>query len=157
MAAKPESIARSRRARGRKPLRDGLPRFLADHRTSDGQLAGRYIRSLLERLGPLPASARPWLEELGSVMVELREHRRRGQQLTGVHISGPGVEVRRLQRRRMALRSQMLQLERRLEEIAAAVQRPSPASGAELAASMSMNGGLEGKARRAPGARRGGG
>lgn len=97
-------------------LRGGIPRALPDHRTANGVQYGRYCRAVVKRLGKLGRDAMPTLEEAGLAVLDLRRLR--------VEIAAAQArpnrrrEVRRLERDRGRLRRQLLDLERRLEELA---------------------------------------
>ena len=43
----------------------GIPRAFPNHKTSAGRLYGDRVRAIQERLGPLPADARPLLRDVG--------------------------------------------------------------------------------------------
>jgi hypothetical protein len=99
-----------------KPRGVRIPRGLASHKTHEGALYRAYILALIERLGPLPASAQPTLREaalteleLGHLAAELETARARKRR----------AEMRRLRRQAFATREQLMRLERRLEELAA--------------------------------------
>lgn len=96
-------------------LRGGIPRAFKSHKTPEGEAYGDYCRDVLARLGALPRSAMPTLKAAGHLVVELdrltsdldvarRGRRRRDQN--------------RLRRQMVTARTQLVTLERRLEELA---------------------------------------
>jgi hypothetical protein len=96
-----------------KGLRGGIPRALRSHRTPEGAAYGTYCRAKLDRLGPLPKDAMPTLREAGLVILELSRIHRESE--------APRLRRRdraRLRRQAVILRSQLVQLEKRLEELA---------------------------------------
>ena len=93
-----------------------LPRGYLDHRTTDGRLYTSYLRAILDRLGPLPKSADPSLREVGRLVVELQVV---GRELDVAKTSPKRRrDVARLRRQMVPMRTQLITLERRLEELA---------------------------------------
>jgi hypothetical protein len=93
-----------------------VPRAYADHRRLQALQYREYVLAVVDRLGPLPRSATPILREAGRANGELEDLATAIEALRGKPRSRR--ELFRLQRRRIALRSQLLALERRLEELA---------------------------------------
>ena len=94
-------------------LAGGIPRAFVSHRTPEGAAYGRYARAKVVRLGPLPADGLPMLREAGIVVGELAKLHQETE--------APRLSRRdraRLRRQAVILRSQLLMLERRLEELA---------------------------------------
>ena len=98
-------------------LPSGVPRAWRNHKTPEGAAYREYCRAKLEsfrRRGlSLPKDAMPTLREAGVVVIEL----------TRLHKDAQSPRRTRLDRRRLRretgiLRSQLVVLERRLEEIA---------------------------------------
>ncbi len=95
-----------------------IPRAFDDHRTPEGAGYRVYCGAILARLGKLHPSANPILREAGRLAIDLdaigREldaaRRRNGEKAR--------KEVARLRRRITPMRTQLLTLERRLEELA---------------------------------------
>ncbi len=94
-------------------LAGGIPRAFRSHKTPEGSSYGRYLRAKLKRLGPLPEDAMPTLREAGVVVIELERLHRDAQSPRRTRL-----DRRRLRRETGILRSQLMTLERRLEEIA---------------------------------------
>lgn len=88
-----------------------------------------YLTALQARLGPLPASARPWLREAGLCELEI-------QRVAGEHQRAVArrrlTEARRLRRTQTGLGRQLMRLEAKLEQLAAT----SPRSPADVAAAI---------------------
>lgn len=105
----------------------GVPRAFANHKTPEGAAYRRYVTAILARLGPLPADAATTLREAGRLAVEL--------QCMGAELEAARGRVRRraaarrdasrLRRQMVPMRTQLLTLERRLEELAASAPRRS--------------------------------
>jgi hypothetical protein len=74
-----------------------------------------YLRAKLARLGPLPPDARPLLREAGLLVLDLR--RLRLELESAVAHKRPTV-ARRIDRRLVPMRTQLLAIEERLEELA---------------------------------------
>jgi hypothetical protein len=100
-------------------LRRGIPRALRSHRGTDGVAYRAYTEALLVRLGgKLDRAAMATLREAGLVDLELI---RTAGELEKVRAkTNRRREERRLRRVAASLRGQLMALERRLEEIAAA-------------------------------------
>ncbi len=94
-------------------LQGKIPRAFKSHRTPEGAAYGAYCRAKLKRLGPLPKDALPTLREAGVVVIELERLHRDAQSPRRTRL-----DRRRLRRETGILRSQLMTLERRLEEIA---------------------------------------
>ncbi len=98
-------------------LRGGIPRAWRNHKTPEGSSYREYCRAKLEgfkRRGlGLPKDAMPTLREAGVVVIELERLHRDAQSPRRTRL-----ERRRLRRETGILRSQLMTLERRLEEIA---------------------------------------
>lgn len=94
-------------------LKGRIPRAFTSHRTPEGAAYGAYCRGKLARLGPLPPDAMPILREAGIITVELpRIHREAGAPKLGRR------DRARLRRQAIILRSQLVTLERHLQELA---------------------------------------
>jgi hypothetical protein len=93
----------------------GIPRAYRDHRRKESAAYSEYVRALLDRLGPLPKSARPLLKEAGLITVDLE--RLRADQGRALNRNRSG-EARRIDRRLLPLRTQLLTIELRLEALA---------------------------------------
>ena len=103
-----------------------IPRAFKSHKTPDGAAYGTYVRAKLERLGPLPDDARPLLREAGRLVIDLDRLRR---DLEAAVARKHRSEARRIDRRLVPMRTQLLTLEARLEELARGNHgaRPTPA------------------------------
>ena len=107
-------------------LKGGIPRAFPNHRTPKGYEYGHYLRSILKDLGPLPPRVAPTLKEAGLLVIERlpelhAEERVLKATLDGLRGKRLERAQRRLQRIRRDLRgarSELLSLERRLEELA---------------------------------------
>jgi hypothetical protein len=106
-----------------KPRGVRIPRGLPNHKTHQGKLYRDYILALIERLGPLPASAQPTLREAALNELELQYL---AGELEAARRRKRRVEMRRLRRQIFAQREQALRLVAHLEALAAA--QPKPAS-----------------------------
>jgi len=93
----------------------GIPRAFANHRSRVGHAYRTYLEGILARLGPLPADARPTLRECGRLSVELEAM---GLELEAARELHRRRDVARLRRQMVPMRTQLLTLERRLEELA---------------------------------------
>ncbi len=98
-----------------------IPRCYRDHRTLVARNYREIVEAKLERLGTLPRDARPVLREWGRVSMELEQL---GERLDAMRaLKQPRREqVRRLQSESRKLRVQLLMLERRLDDMAAATK-----------------------------------
>jgi hypothetical protein len=96
-----------------------IPRCYRDHRSKVALDYRTLVEAKLERLGQLPKDASPVLREWGRVSMDLGLI---GQRLDAVRgMKQPRkAELRRLQSESRKLRVQLLMLERRLDEMAAA-------------------------------------
>jgi hypothetical protein len=74
-----------------------------------------YVTALLGRLGSLPADAFPTLREAGRLAVELEAM---GRELETARARRRRRDVARLRRQMVPTRTQLITLERRLEELA---------------------------------------
>lgn len=95
-------------------LRGGIPRAFLNHKSPEGDLYGDYCRSLLDRVGAVPKSARPTLKAAGLLVVEL------DRLSTDLDVARHGRRRRdqnRIRRQMVIMRSQLVTLERRLEEL----------------------------------------
>lgn len=110
-----------------------IPRGYVDQRKRAARYYTQYVAGVLDSLGSLPRMAMPTLREAGRVAVELETLHHAAEALA----DSPKRrhELRRLQRRKISLRSQLLALERRIEELAAA-QKYLPPSGRALVEQM---------------------
>lgn len=97
-----------------------IPRAYANHKTPEGAAYRAYVAGILERLGELPADALPTLREAGRLVVELAAM---GRELEAAQQRRARREISRLRRQLTPARTQLLTLERRLEELAAARPR----------------------------------
>jgi hypothetical protein len=82
----------------------------------------------VQRLGPLPADASPSLREAGKLCVELEAM---GRELEAARGRNRRRDVARLRRLMIPMRTQLLTLERRLEELR---RQPKPSLAEVLAA-----------------------
>jgi hypothetical protein len=96
-------------------LAGGIPRALRSHRSAEGALYGAYTRAILARLGELPHDAKPTLKAAGMVVLELE---RLGADLERARTRQRRRDQNRIRRQMVILRTQLLTLEKRLEEIA---------------------------------------
>ena len=112
-------------------LAGGIPRAMRSHRGADGAAYRAYTAAMLTRLGPFDRAAMVSLREAGLVTLELARAQRELEQARSK--TNRRREERRLRRAAASLRSQLIGLERRLEELAASGRR-APTSGAELVA-----------------------
>ena len=97
-------------------LSGGIPRAFADGRSRDARAYRRYCVSVLRRLGTLTADGLVTLREAGRLTVELEAM---GRELEGARRARRRRDVARLRRLMVPARTQLMALERRLEEIAA--------------------------------------
>jgi len=102
-----------------KALAGGIPRAFANHQTTEGAAYREVVRAKLERLGTLPKDARPVLREWGRIAVELDLLGRRLDAQRALKRPRK-LELRRLGSESRKLRIQMLLMERRLDDLAAA-------------------------------------
>ena len=103
-----------------KPLKGSIPRPCADCRTADAKACTRDMRALVERLGALPDSARPTLQSWGVVVLELT---RQTRELDRCLKRRRMRQARQIRRHMTVLRTQLLTLEARLEDLAASMPR----------------------------------
>jgi hypothetical protein len=100
-----------------KALRGGISRAFRDHRTPEARRYRGYCLDFIDRVGALPRSAWPSLKAAGVAVVEL-------DRLTlDLDVARAGRRRRdqnRIRRQMVILRTQLVTLERRLEELAAA-------------------------------------
>jgi len=101
-------------------LKGATPRAFTDHRTADGYQYRRYCRAIVERLGKLPDSAQETLRAAGVLAVDLQAIQR---DLEHARARKRHRDVARLRRQLTPMRTQLLTLERRLEELAASRPR----------------------------------
>ena len=92
-----------------------IPRAFANHRTPEGYAYRTYLTGILERLGPLPAIAGPTLREVGRLAVELNAT---GRELEAARKRNRRKDIARLRRAMTPMRTQLVKLEQRLEELA---------------------------------------
>lgn len=104
-----------------------IPRAFANHRTPEGHAYRVYLTGILVRLGPLPKDAAPTLREVGRLTIELDAM---GRELEAARGRSRRRDVARLRRQMVPMRTQLLTLERRLEERAAS--RPRSTSFADV-------------------------
>lgn len=95
-----------------------LPRAFARHNTAHGATYRRYLGAILARLGPLGPEATPTLRSVGVLAVELEVMGRELEELRTVRGRSWRREVARLRRAMIPARTQLITLERRLEELA---------------------------------------
>ena len=96
-------------------LRGGIPRAFKSHKTPEGEAYGDYCRALLARVGTLPRSAMPTLKAAGHLVVEL------DRLTTDLDTARQGRRKRdqnRIRRAMVIARTQLLNVEKRLEELA---------------------------------------
>jgi hypothetical protein len=107
-----------------------IPRAYRDHRTLVARNYREIVAAKLARLGTLPRDSWPTLREWGRVSMELEQL---GERLDAMRaLKQPRrVEVRRLQSESRKLRVQLLMLERRLDDMAAASPAPHEALAAQ--------------------------
>lgn len=96
-------------------LRGGIPRAFRSHKSAEGAAYRAYVRSWLQQLGPLPAHLLPTLREAGRLTVELAAI---GTELETARQRKRRRDIARLRRSMIPMRTQLLNLERRLEEVA---------------------------------------
>jgi hypothetical protein len=98
-----------------------IPRVYKDHRTKVALQYREYVEAKIQRLGTLPADAKPVLREWGRLACELDLL---GQRLDAMRsLKQPRrTELRRLQSESRKCRVQLLMYERRLDELAAATK-----------------------------------
>jgi hypothetical protein len=96
-------------------LKGGIPRAYRSHKTPEGRAYGGYVRSMLEHLGELPDHARPTLKAAGVAAVDLDSLT---SDLEQARAKGRRRDQARIRRQLTILRTQMIALERRLEELA---------------------------------------
>ena len=96
-------------------LAGGIPRAFKSHKSPEGHAYRLHVTAIVRRLGDLPADARPTLREVGRLSVELAAL---GFELEQARARKRRREVSRLRRAMVPMRTQMLTLERRLEELA---------------------------------------
>ena len=105
-------------------LRGGIPRAFTSHKTPEGAAYRRYVRAKVEQLfgagQDAPISCEVTLREAGRLTVELQAS---GRELEDARAHKRRRDVARLRRQMIPMRTQLLALERRLEELAA----PRPA------------------------------
>jgi hypothetical protein len=106
-----------------------IPRAFANHRTPEGAAYRLYCQGKLARLGPLPKDAMPLLREAGRITVELDLIGRRRDMIRAFK-KPRKQELHRLGSESRKLRVQLLMLERRLDEVAAATSTHAPGSAA---------------------------
>jgi hypothetical protein len=120
-------------------LTGGIPRALRSHRSAEGDAYGRYCRAKVERLGSLPADARPWLRAAGLLVLDLDRLSGEAEAARAVLSNGAGrrarerarVQIRQLERRAARCRASLEAAERRIEELAGKNGKPVT-SGADL-------------------------
>ena len=93
----------------------GIPRAFRSHKTPEGAAYRVYCQSMLARLGKLPTSAWPTLREAGRLTIELGAM---GEELEAARARRRRRDVARLRRAMIPARTQLLNMERRLEELA---------------------------------------
>ena len=96
-------------------LAGGIPRAFKSHKTPEGHAYRLYVTAIVRRLGDLPADARPTLREVGRLSVELAAL---GFELEQARTRKRRREVSRLRRAMVPMRTQLVNMERRLEELA---------------------------------------
>jgi hypothetical protein len=93
-----------------------IPRAYRDHRRVDGIRYRVYVTALLARLGgPLDAAAMGTVRQAGILSVELENM---GRELEEAKRRRRRRDLGRLRRQMIPMRSQLLNYERRLEELA---------------------------------------
>lgn len=98
-------------------LTGGMPRAFKNHRTPEGRAYRAYIQAIQDRLGPLPADARRVLRDAGRLNRDLEAM---GFELDTARELHRRRDVARLRRQMVPMRTQLLALEHRLEELAQA-------------------------------------
>ena len=97
-------------------LKGAIPRAFRSHKTPQGRVYGAYTRSMLDALGKLPPHARTTLKAAGVVAVDLDALT---LDLERARANGRRRDQARIRRQMTVLRTQLVTLERRLEELAA--------------------------------------
>jgi hypothetical protein len=106
-----------------KALAGRIPRAFKNHKTPEGAAYRDYVRALLRRLGgSLPDDARVTLREAGRLAVELQSM---GRDLEAARARRRRRDVHRLRRAMVPARTQLIRLEERLEQLAAASRSSS--------------------------------
>jgi hypothetical protein len=100
-----------------------VPRSPLDHRTRAGRAYTAHVRALQAQHGDLPAYARPTLKAAALVAVDLD---RLSGELDVALMRSRRRDVNRIRRQMVILRTQLVTLERRLEEIV--TRSPKPAA-----------------------------
>jgi hypothetical protein len=96
-------------------LAGGVPRTFVSHKTPKAFTYRAVILAKLQRLGPLPADAQVTLREYGRLVLDLqRLHEEQDRAVA----RGRVTVARRIDRRLVPLRTQLLTIEARLEELA---------------------------------------
>jgi len=98
-------------------LKGAIPRAFTSHKSADGYQYRRYVGAIVERLRNLPESAQETLRAAGVLAVDLQAIQR---DLELAKARRRHRDVARLRRQLTPMRTQLLTLERRLEELAAA-------------------------------------
>lgn len=106
---------------GRGRLASGVPRAYPDHRRRVARAYRAAVAEIRERLG-LNGNADVLLREYGRLVVELDDLAAQAEDLRGR--PRRHRDAARVARRRVILRSQLIALERRLEERAPRAPRP---------------------------------
>jgi hypothetical protein len=101
---------------GGRALRGGIPRAFRSHKSSEGETYGDYCRAILDRIGVLPRCALPTLKAAGHLVVELD---RLTDDLDAARRGRRRRDQNRIRRQMVVARTQLMAVERRLEEIAA--------------------------------------
>jgi hypothetical protein len=104
-------------------LRGGIPRAFTSHKGADGYAYRRYCRAIVERLGELPAGAEVTLREAGRLTVELQAC---GRELEIARSRKRHRDAARLRKQMTPMRTQLITLEQRLEELAKGARRQNP-------------------------------
>jgi hypothetical protein len=106
-------------------LRGAIPRAFTSHKTPDGHAYRRYVMAIMQQHGwtsreTCPPACLVTLREAGRLAVELQAV---GRELELARAHKRRRDVARLRRQLTPMRSQLLMLERRLEELAKSTRR----------------------------------
>ena len=92
-----------------------IPRAIKNHRSPAGAAYRTYLQAKLSRLGPLPPDARPLLRQAGLLVLDLARLR---VELEAAVARKRRSDARRIDWRLVSMRTQLLTLKERLEELA---------------------------------------
>ena len=96
-------------------LAGGVPRTFASHKTPKAFTYRAVILAKLQRLGPLPADAQVTLREYGRLVLDLQRLHEESDRAVK---RGRVTVARRVDKRLTPMRTQLLTLEAKLEELA---------------------------------------